>query len=90
MIQIGLHLTQINSQGTPISTTPELLQHPMTSQGLLGHLLGHLVMSCQAPVTSSVIAFHHLLTCQAVICHYLGTIQAPCYLRPYLVLFGLY
>jgi hypothetical protein len=60
MIQIGLHLTQINSQGTPISTTPESLQHPMTPQGLSGPFLGHLVMPCQAPVTLSS---QHFTTC---------------------------
>jgi hypothetical protein len=57
MIQLGLHLTQINSQGTPRSTTPELLLHPLTPQGLSRPFLGHLVMPCQAPVTLSPTAF---------------------------------
>jgi hypothetical protein len=80
MIQLGLHLTQINPQGTSISTTPELLQHPLTSQGLHGHLLDHLVLPCQAPVTLSSQHSppadrprHHVPQSR----NHLGTIQVP-------------
>jgi hypothetical protein len=80
MIQLGLHLTQINPQGTSISTTPELLQHPLTSQGLLGHLLDHLVLPCQAPIPLSSQHSppadrprHHVPQSR----NHLGTIQEP-------------
>jgi hypothetical protein len=80
MIQHGLHLTQINSQGPSISTTPELLQHLLTSQGLLGHLLGHLVLPCrhQLPYLHSIsppadMPRHHVPQSR----NHLGTIQVP-------------